>query len=222
MRSLLLIPTAFEKSKCPLEFLEHLDSFGVDVEVCGFGVIAAAALSSRLIALKKPTRVILLGIAGLYETDHAIGLQVGQSVQFDSVACYGIGVGNGAAYKSASELGWSQLPTSVSSTTAGEEYLLNTVRDGNAIPTDRLLLSVAAASSNYEESIEKLKRFPNAIAEDMEGYGVAMACELSSTPLTIVRGISNRVGDRDHKRWMVDEAMANGCKLVLEILRGSE
>lgn len=222
MRSLLLTPTAFEKSKCSIEFMEHLDSLGGDVEVCGFGFIAAAAQSSRLIALKKPPRVILLGIAGLYETETAIGLNVGQAIQFHSVASYGIGVGTGAAYKSAYELGWSQLPSPTSRTAVGEEFLLDVVRDGNAIPPNRLLLSVAAASGNYEESSDKLKRFPNAIAEDMEGYGVAMACELSSTPLTIVRGISNRVGDRDHKRWMVDEAMANACNLVLEILRGSE
>ena len=44
-------------------------------------------------------------------------------------------------------------------------------------------------------------------AEDMEGFAVATACRLANVPLSIIRGISNVAGDRDHRRWEIDLAI---------------
>ncbi|MBI1367795.1 MAG: hypothetical protein GC162_03985 [Planctomycetes bacterium] len=46
-----------------------------------------------------------------------------------------------------------------------------------------------------------------AAAEDMEGFGAAMACAMARVPLAIVRGISNAVHQRDARQWRIDEAM---------------
>ena len=56
------------------------------IALCGFGVIAAAARTADLLALRKPDRVFLLGIAG------AIGntLSIGKASVFSEVACYGL------------------------------------------------------------------------------------------------------------------------------------
>jgi futalosine hydrolase len=56
----------------------------------------------------------------------------------------------------------------------------------------------------------------------MEGFGVALACRLAGVPLTIIRGISNTAGDRDHARWRVPEALAAAAGLTLRILRTIE
>jgi futalosine hydrolase len=80
------------------------------------------------------------------------------------------------------------------------------------------LLSVAAASGNYGDAEQKMKHYPNAIAEDMEGFSVAAACHLTGVRLHIVRGISNQAGDRDHKNWQVHEAMTSAASMTDNIL----
>ncbi|MFM8578800.1 MAG: hypothetical protein ACKOCN_08370, partial [Planctomycetaceae bacterium] len=62
--------------------------------------------------------------------------------------------------------------------------------------------------------------FPGAVAEDMEGFGVAMACRLVGVPLTIVRGISNIAGDRDTRQWRIRESLAAAADLTSLLLGG--
>jgi nucleoside phosphorylase len=52
----------------------------------------------------------------------------------------------------------------------------------------------------------------------MEGFGVALACALARTRLAIVRGFSNRVGDRDSRHWRIPAALAAARRLTLEVL----
>ncbi|MCU0713365.1 MAG: futalosine hydrolase [Pirellula sp.] len=222
MRSLLLIPTAFEKSKIPKEILDNFGSMGIRVELCGFGLIASSAQTARLIALTKPERVVLVGIAGLYRGADPSDAKIGQAVLFDRVACYGVGVGGGSSFTSAHELGWRQLQSETEDYPLQEEIVLATsgVTGEAGMKQGRCkLLSATAASANDEEANEKLQRFPDATAEDMEGFGVAMACQLFRVPLVIARGLSNWVGDRDHSKWKVTEAMESACKLVLDFSR---
>ena len=59
--------------------------------------------------------------------------------------------------------------------------------------------------------------FPDAVAEDMEAFGVAMACQMHGVPLEVVRGISNEVGDRDHSQWQIDKALRAAAELVIRL-----
>jgi futalosine hydrolase len=56
------------------------------------------------------------------------------------------------------------------------------------------------------------------VAEDMEGFAVALACRLVGVPLDIVRGISNDAGDRDKVRWQVPQALRAAADLAALIL----
>jgi len=76
------------------------------VELCGFGIVAAAARTAQLLAAQRPEKVILVGIAGRLDDR----LSIGAATLFDSVACHGIGVGSGAAFIPAATLGWRQWP----------------------------------------------------------------------------------------------------------------
>jgi len=53
----------------------------------------------------------------------------------------------------------------------------------------------------------------------MEAYSVAVAARLHGVPLTVVRGISNLAGDRDHSRWRMTEAL-QAARAVLRELEG--
>ena len=211
---LLLVPTQMER-KLLLDSLSDLDRERVvpSLAVCGFGLVAAAARTSFLLAELKPQNVVLLGIAGRLSE----GLEIGSAYSFGSVVCHGIGAGSGADYQSAEQLGWPQwagLQTdhvdSVGS--IGDRLKLQD-------STSQLnLLSCTAASGNKEEVKHKLNSVPNAVAEDMEGYAVAMACAFSNSKLRIIRGISNDAGDREHSRWQIAAAMASVAELVKQYL----
>ena len=45
---------------------------------------------------------------------------------------------------------------------------------------------------------------------------------VQDVPVTIVRGISNRVGDRDPKNWRIPSALAAARRRALEILERPE
>jgi nucleoside phosphorylase len=55
----------------------------------------------------------------------------------------------------------------------------------------------------------------------MEGFGVALACALARTRLVVVRGFSNRVGERDSRSWRIPLALAAARELVLGCLEAA-
>ena len=61
--------------------------------------------------------------------------------------------------------------------------------------------------------------FPDAVAEDMEGFSVAFACAMAGCQLSIVRGISNVAGDRDKAHWRITDALHAAADLLIEKLQ---
>jgi futalosine hydrolase len=218
--TLILIPTESERDVLgPL--LEPALRADDRLELCGFGLVAAAALTAQLIANLRPERVILVGIAGTLCDD----LPVGSATVFDEVACYGIGAGSGAAHQSAGDMGWHYVGGRVSDTNIGGTVISDTIslqgcRSADAMVRSSQLLSVTAASGDSNDAAIRRRRFPDAVAEDMEGFAVAMACRLAGVPVTVVRGISNQVGDRNVANWQVKPALEAATALVRNIVVG--
>jgi len=193
---LLLVPTALE-----LERL--LDQGGYDpsqarVEVCGFGPVAAAARTATLLERHKPQRALLVGIAGTFDADR---FAVGTATSFGDVALEGVGVGEGPRFIAPPALGFPQWPGSLDTTP-------HPIADRIALEGDGpLLLSTCAASDSPAHAAVRRAHFPECVAEDMEGFAVALACALARVPLTIVRGASNIVGDREPSNWRIPAAL---------------
>jgi futalosine hydrolase len=201
--NLILVPTQRELEVIRPRMADTLQHHDCSFQICGFGPIAAAARTGALLSRYKPERVILVGIAGSY-TDR---LKIGSAHRFDSVACDGVGVGIGKDFQCASELGWYQFNGDETEPRVADVVRLDSAYvDG--IPSSGMAVTCCAASANRTEAQWRRSRFPVAVAEEMEGFAVALACSLARTPVQIVRGISNRVGDRDHKNWMIDQALA--------------
>jgi len=204
---LLLVPTPLEQ-----EILKPIfgdSGFGdVPLVLCGFGPIAAAARTAQLVDRHNPASVILVGIAGSYSDR----LAVGSATTFDSVACYGIGAGTGAEFQTATQLGWPHWSKSRPQLTG--TLLLGSPHASNS----GQLLTVCAAAASEDDVTLRRTMFPDAVAEDMEGFGVAMACALADIPLRIVRGISNEAGDRDKSHWKITDALQTAADLTVQLL----
>ena len=162
-----------------------LKEAGSAFQLCGFGPIAAAARASGLISRYKPQRVLLIGIAGSFDTDR---YAVGTACRFDQVVCSGVGVGIGTHHRSAEQIGWQQFSGGDAQPQIGDRIALDS-SFVSGVPFAGELLTCCSASADPQETALRRQLFPDAVAEDMEGFAVAMACSLARVPLQIVRGI---------------------------------
>jgi len=224
--NLILIPTNREHSVLQPLLADIAAQNGWCIELVGFGPIAAAARASQLIALHQPKAVCLIGIAGGFQ---GRSVPVGQAMPFESVACDGVGVGAADEFRGAAELGWTMIQhetTDGETTNTMDQIHLHDAlseRDADSKPdadSEYCLLTVCAASANVAEANRRAERFPNAVAEDMEGFGVATSCRIANVPVRIVRGISNWVGDRDFDHWQIDKALQSAARLAMDDLLG--
>ena len=203
---LILVPTSME-----YEFVvEHISHPEAVVEICGFGPIVAAAKAMELITQYQPSNVLLVGIAGAYDPE----ILTGTAVVGSEVACFGIGAGSGADYQTAGEMGWMQWRGT------GEQDLI-----GDVLPLANFdnhqcqILTVCAASNTSRDLDHRRRRFPNAAVEEMEGFAVATAAKMCGVPFYLVRGISNRAGDRDKCNWKIPEALHAATSLLMDCLK---
>ncbi len=184
----------------------------VRLEICGFGPVAAGVRASQLIAQQSPDHVILLGIAGAFQE-----LTLGEATPFEKVSMADIGARRDGRVLSPLEL---QLPQWQSDEQDNATAVWESIRfcPSHQLSPIRELLTVAAASGSPLDAESRLARFPGALAEDMEGFSVALACQLANCPLSIIRGISNYAGDRNVAGWRIDEAMEAAERECLKLL----
>ena len=209
MDCLILVPTKTELQAADRILNEASERVGGAVEVLGFGPIAAAARSMQLILNHNPSRVVLVGIAGTYD---ATRFPVGSAMTFDEIHCWGVGVGMHQHTRS-HEIGFDQVDAA-SAQAIGDRVVLK----HSATESPAALITACAASRDLAKADEKVAAIPNALAEDMEGFGVAMSCQLNNVPLLIIRGASNRVGDREHAKWQIEKAMISASQLASQML----
>ena len=202
------MPTEIERQH--LASQPRFNSYGPR-ELCGFGPVAAAARTSSQIAIHKPDRVLLIGIAGTFNTSV---LPVGGAALLPRVIMHGIGVGTDETFVPAGEMGFQHWRGEGEESAIGDELVLNTPRSS----VSGSLLTCSAASASAQDMRNRLDRYPSVVAEDMEGYAVALACRLENVPLVIVRGISNVVGDRLSKNWQIPQALIAAWSLAEEVI----
>lgn len=214
LRHLILIPTEQERRILGPIMAPSLDG-SARLEVCGFGMAAAAARTAQLVLQCRPARVLLVGIAGRLDER----LSVGAACRFSHVSCYGIGAGTGSDFRTAESMGWMQWPGDPPDpAVAVGDTIACFGGAGTTVPGSERLLTVCAAAASERDVIARKRLFPDAAAEEMEGFAVALACRLQGVPFDIVRGISNTAGDRDKARWRVDAALEAAAALALQTM----
>lgn len=215
---LLLVPTAMERDRLlgDKDLRDLIDRAGVKLQLCGFGPISSAAVAAAAISNTKFDGVVLAGIAGCYGDR----LDIGTAYLFEQVACWGVGAGSDESFQASPRMGFSQLGDSVSAANPRDLLELNHGHPGISQHRAGLLLTCCSAAGDLRDCRQRLDAFPEAMAEDMEGFGVAVACQLAAVPLTIIRGISNRAGDRQISRWQIAPALSSTANLLSQLLSG--
>lgn len=84
------------------------------------------------------------------------------------------------------------------------------VRDAVAATGARAgaVLTVSTVTGTAARAAALRTRHPTALAEAMEGFGVAEAAGAHGVPVLEIRAVSNPVGPRDRAAWRIGDALA--------------
>ncbi|WFE38122.1 futalosine hydrolase [Micromonospora sp. WMMD998] len=180
---------------------------GVTVRPVGVGPAVAGAATARLLALAeaagRPYRaVVSAGIAGGF-----VGrVEVGATVLADRSVVADLGAESPSGFLPVEELGMAPEMLGVGRTVPGDRALLGALRAALPAATVGTVLTVSTVTGTAASAAALAGRHPDAVAEAMEGYGVAVAAALADIPFVELRTISNPIGPRDRDAWRMREA----------------
>ena len=196
----ILVVTAVEAEA---QAVRGADQTTVTVSASGVGCAAAAAHTAVLLHSARTegrpyAAVLSAGIAGGFHGRVEVG---GIAIGTKSIAA-DLGADSPTGFIGLAELGFGtgQYPA--------DQDLLTRLRSALADAVAGPVLTVATVTGTAQGVAEILRRHPYAVAEAMEGFGVAEAAARHGTPFAEVRTISNVVGPRDRDAWRIPQALA--------------
>ena len=169
---------------------------GVQVIDGGVGVASAAAATMAVLARQSFDAVICAGIGGGFGLD-APGLALGTA----SIAA-DLGADSPEGFVSLDQLGFGPSTMECDAALTAELHALLP----DAVPGS--VLTVTTVTGTAERAQWLRQRHPDAVAEAMEGFGVATAAARAGVPFAEVRTVSNPVGPRDRTAWRIADALA--------------
>ncbi|WP_059104444.1 futalosine hydrolase [Shouchella shacheensis] len=195
----ILIIVSVDKEKEAIEKGLAQESM-VDVLVGGVGMAVVAARTAAALMKSEYRLVINAGIAG-----GIIGqAPLGSIVVASSIIAPEIGSESPERFIPIDELGFGTQKVATTIPLAKE--LLVVMREKRLGVTYGPVLSVLTATGTEETLARRKALVPDAVAEAMEGYGVAIAAKEANVPMLEIRTISNQVGVRDKGSWKFAEA----------------
>jgi futalosine hydrolase len=169
----------------------------------GVGVAAAAAATARCLTAAglsgRPfDAVVSAGIGGGF----AGRVPVGAVALADRSIAADLGADSPDGFCTLDELGFGTSAQPVSA------RLLARLRDALPAAVAGPILTVSTVTGTAATARRLTARYPGAVAEAMEGFGVATAAAFEGVPFVEVRAISNLVGPRDRAAWRIDAALS--------------
>ncbi|MCQ6265185.1 futalosine hydrolase [Fictibacillus sp. WQ 8-8] len=188
----------------------------VDVVLAGVGPVASAINTMKALNANTYNLVINAGIAGGF----ANRADIGSLVIANEIVCADLGAESPDGFLSLDELGFG------SSTRVGvdESFVLaisSALSKAGLIAQPAPILTLSKVTGTTETTEELMEREPEAAAEAMEGYGVALAAQEYNLPVLEIRAISNTVGPRDREGWRIKDALISlesASKVLMEVL----
>lgn len=187
-----------------------------DVRVAGVGPIAAGVTTAKVLASAEYDLVVSAGIGGGFSGK----AEVGTLVVADEIVVADLGVETCEGFSSIDELGFGSTRITVDASLVQRvtEALL-----AAKLPVNTGSVLTVSTVTGTAESAERLAaRVSGAMAEAMEGYGVALAANEYGLPILELRAISNMVGPRDRTAWRIEEALevlTAASKVLAEVLK---
>ncbi|MFI5854781.1 futalosine hydrolase [Streptomyces parvulus] len=175
---------------------------GPDLLAAGVGpalaaASTAAALTAAALAGVPYGLVVSAGIGGGFPP-HA---PVGSLVVADAITAADLGAETADGFLPVTDLGFGTVTHRPPPALVRAAATATGARPGT-------VLTGSTVSGTAERAALLLARHPGALAEAMEGFGVAEAAAAQGVPVLELRAVSNPVGPRDRAAWRIGEALA--------------
>ena len=167
------------------------------VHAVGVGSAAAAAATARLLVEGRYEAVVCAGIGGGFAGRVEVG---GTALATASIAA-DLGADAPDGFIPLSVLGFGDERAAV------DPDLLGMLRDALPHAVVGEVLTVNTVTGTAAGTRALADRHPGAVAEAMEGYGVAVAAAGAGARFVEVRTIANAVGPRDRAGWRIPAAL---------------
>lgn len=154
--------------------------------------LTAAALDGRPYAL-----VVSAGIAGGCRP----AAPVGSLVVADEIVAADLGAETADGFVPVTELGFGTVSH------RPPDSLVRAIAETTGARPGAVL-TVSTVTGSADRASELRARHPHALAEAMEGFGVAEAAAAHGVPVLEIRAVSNPVGPRDRAAWRIADALA--------------
>jgi futalosine hydrolase len=188
----------------------HTVTFGVT----GVGVASACTTLGAFCGMTQPDSMVMVGSAGLLPDS---GLRVGDMVVAETEILAELGVVSGPGMGDTHGMNLPGVTQEIHLDQPFSSLLLDHAMEIGKASYGRSL-TVAGASANDGHACDRATKF-RALAENMEGYAVALAGQRFGFRTSEIRGISNRSGDRDKSHWDFEKAIVPPQKVLLEYLK---
>ncbi|WP_234335834.1 futalosine hydrolase [Streptomyces sp. NRRL S-1022] len=196
-----VLPGAAEEIRLPGGSLRRTAA-GLDLLAAGVGPALAAAttagaLTAAALAGRPYRLVVSAGIGGGFLP----GAPVGSLVVADAITVADLGAETADGFLPVTELGFGTV------THRPPESLVRVVSEATGARTGTIL-TVSTVTGTAARAAALGARHPGALAEGMEGFGVAEAAAAHGVPVLEIRAVSNPVGPRDRAAWRIGDALA--------------
>jgi futalosine hydrolase len=156
----------------------------------------AAALTAAALDGTPYDLVVSAGIAGGFTPDAPLG----SLVVADDIVAADLGAETPDGFLPVTELGFGTVSHRPPESLVRDLVAATGARAGT-------VLTVSTVTGSAARAAELRARHPRALAEAMEGFGVAEAAAAHGVPVLEIRAVSNPVGPRDRAAWRIGDAL---------------
>ncbi|MQY38075.1 Futalosine hydrolase [Streptomyces sp. RB17] len=174
---------------------------GCDLLAAGVGPALAAsstagALTAAALEGAPYDLVVCAGIGGGFPPE----APVGSLVVADAITVADLGAQTADGFLPVTELGFGTVTHRPPTPAVRAVAQATGARTGT-------ILTVSTVTGTAARTAELRARHPGALAEGMEGFGVAEAATAHGVPVLELRAVSNPVGPRDRAAWRIGDAL---------------
>ncbi len=186
----------------------------VNLGVTGVGLASACMTLGAFCGIRQPDLMVMVGSAGSLPES---ALKTGDMVVAETEILGELGVVAGPGIGDTRNMNLPGVVQEIQLDSKISSHLLDhAVNLGRAFSGRSL--TVVGVSAHVDQAGDRAEHF-RALAENMEGYALALAGQRFKCRTAELRGISNAAGDRDKCRWDFKNAIIPPQKVVLEYLR---
>jgi futalosine hydrolase len=181
--------------------VHRLPGGGPDLIAAGVGpALAAASVAAALTAAALDGAPYGLAVSAGIGGGFTPGAPLGSLVVADEITAADLGAETADGFLPVTELGFGTVTHRPPETLVRAVVAATGARPGT-------VLTVSTVTGTAARAHTLRTRHPRALAEAMEGFGVAEAAAAHGVPVLEIRAVSNPVGPRDRTAWRIGDAL---------------